>query len=313
MHRVRARCGRSSQVRAVAVAAVMIEVVSGPFTATASSADVTATVHLEIDGGQHAGTYDLASDRACLVYGDGAWEIRVDDPDQLPSYVSMLAGGPGEFLTISWYEGGGYSASELDLDVDEADGIATLSVTAVGIDTSAPADAPPAAIRITVTCHVIDDLRTAAPTTIPTDGPAPASLPMPEEQAPPPPGATVITLDVGFGPWMGSYESWTTDDACFIADGAWLVTFHDPTTLPSSVSVVAAESDDDEPAFGLLTAEFGPLTDSVRYELGSGPSFDLDPAGTATIVDAAAVATAHDGSESSGPLTATIVCSVVSS
>ena len=165
-------------------------------------------------------------------------------------------------------------------------------------------------IRVTVTCQVIDDLRLAA-TTAPTVAITPASIPPPAEQGPPPPGATVITLDIGFGPWAGSYVSWTADDACYISDGTWLVTFHDPMSLPSSVSVVAAESEDDEPSFGLLAAEFGPLTDAVRYGLGPAASFTLDPVGTATIADTAAVATAADGSETSGALTATVACASV--
>ena len=271
------------------------------------AAQTVVSVHLEIEGGPYPGTYDLTSEVLCYVFGEGTWIVQVDDPAQIPGYVSLEVGGAAPRLSVAgWAQGGGYTFFELEHAVDERDGDATLTVTA---DEETAGDGAPASIRMDVECDGIDDGRMAVVTPEPTIGPPPT----PQVQGPPPEGSTVIDIALDFGPWAGRYAAWTLEDACSVSEGAWMVTFYDRMAIPSSVSLIGAEADGDEPAIGLLTATFGALPDMTRYDSSDDAAVELAADGRATLSDPRAVAILPDGTQAEGALEATIECARVSS
>ena len=280
-------------------------------TLSSSAAEGGASIHLEIDGGQYPGTYDLTTDIPCYVYGEGTWGVQVDDPAQSPSYLRLEAGGVADTLTVAWEAGGGYNAFELDLAVEESDGDATLSITALARTCSLPATTP---IRSRSSSGWSATRSTTSRMPVTSTGPAPTAgtLPAAQVQGPPPDGSTVIDIDLDFGPWAGSYAAWTEEDACFVSEGTWMVTLHDPVAIPSSVSFVAAEAEGDEPGFGLLTASFGSLPDMTRYDTSADATIEFTADGHAAVSDPQAVASLPDGTQVEGTLEAVIECAGVS-
>ena len=121
-------------------------------------AQAGASIHLEIDGGAHPGTYDVTSDQPCYVYDVGVdwWEVILDDPDQAPSSLYMqLEGESYSSLSMWWPAGGGYEFRGFDVNVLEQGVDATISATVTGEDVWGTE----ATISVRVECHQIDDQR----------------------------------------------------------------------------------------------------------------------------------------------------------
>src|SRR5262245_55648552 len=108
---------RRTSTRVITVAFLLVWLV-----ASVARAQAGASIHLAIDGGTYPGTFDVTTDAPCRVYdiGTDEWEITLDDPDQAPSYLYLLV-DVGEYgsLTVSFPDGGGYDAYDLDVSVDE--------------------------------------------------------------------------------------------------------------------------------------------------------------------------------------------------
>jgi hypothetical protein len=266
----------------------------------------TGTVaRLEIEGGPDHGTYELSTSETCYAVGEDTWVARVEDPTSTPSSIDLEVSGFGSWLSIAgWPAGGGYDFWEFEHRVEEADGDATITVSASG---PAGDDAVPVTVRLTVECRGFLDERTGGPTPEPT----PFVAPTPALYGPPPEGSSTVELSLDFGPWAGDYVAWTLEDACAISDGTWMVTIHDTMAIPSHVSLLAAEATADDPPVGLFSVALGSTPERTRYETSAAATFELDPDGQALIGDASAEALLPDGTTAQGALAATIACASV--
>ncbi len=239
-----------------------------------------------------------------MVYGDGNWVVRLDDPSQTPGTCAWTSGASHRSSSVAgWPEGDGYTFFELELDVEEQDGDAILTITAVIDDYGVDSDETVTGL-VRVECRGFDDQRIAPPTPEVTLEPPPT----PQVQGPPAEGSTVIELTLGFGPWAGEHVSWTLEDACFVSDGTWMVAVHDTMAIPSHVSLLAGEATAEDPSIGLFTASFGTPPETTSYESSGGAAFSLDADGRASVSDAAALARLPDGTQVQGPLEARIAC-----
>ncbi len=119
-----------------------------------------------------------------------------------------------------------------------------------------------------------------------------------------------LTLD--FGPWAGTYDAWTLDDACFGGEDGWSASFFDPGSIPSSVSLITMDVEGEDAPVGVLSAFFGALPDSTLYETSDEATIELDAAsGTAHVSDTDARATMPDLTKSTGALDLSIECASV--
>jgi hypothetical protein len=121
----------------------------------------------------------------------------------------------------------------------------------------------------------------------------------------------VIDLSIDFGPWAGTYQAWTLDDACFASEGTWLVTFSDPLSIPWSVALLAGVADGEDPAIAALSVLFGGSSGPTIYQTTASAMLDLVTEDRIGVSDPQAVVTGPAGTEGQGGLAATATCGSV--
>lgn len=295
-----------SRALPVAMAAALCLVVAPP-----AAAQARTSIHIEIDRGAHAGTYDITTDDdPCTIYADDAWGVYGVDREQSPGYVSVQAQPGYQQLALEWNDGSYSNATEFQYAADGPDTGPTLTITASITDMDASGvTSEPVQLLMRVECHMVHDLRPFQMTAAPKPTGTPVVVATPKVQGPPAEGSTVVELRLGFGPWAGEHVSWTLGDACYVSDGSWMVAIHDAMSIPSHVSLLAAEATAEDPSIGLLTASFGTLPETTTYETSGGAAFALGAGGRASASDPAAIARLPDGTQVEGSLDAQIMCS----
>lgn len=270
-------------------------------TGPAGGTTAGASVHLTITGGKYPGTYDFQAKNGCASMGPGAgWAVSYDDPAQTPTNVDLQAGTDFDSLTVGFGKGQGYFGTSVKSQVGQANGATTLTVTADAIDLgSYGADGTKATIELKADCGGSGVAAT------------PFVIPTPRVQGTPAPGSTVFHMVVGFGPSAGTYDAWTTQDACGADDVTFAASFADPGAIPNTVTLVGVIGDGSTPPDGSLTVIFGSGADSVVYTTSPGAAIGWDATGRATVSDAQATSSSFDGSTATGSLDATITCATV--
>lgn len=266
-------------------------------------------VHVELDSGPWQGAYDVSFAGPCIAdaAGPGSWQFEGDSSPPLERVVVYL-GDPAaqDYIGLSFSDPAtgtfnSYGPLEIVFEVDDRGTTATIRGSGQLYEII---NEPPIGVEFTIECLTVDPPGRSASSPAP-----PVDLPSPEIQGPAPAGSTVIDLTVGFGPWEGEYQAWTGQEACFVAEGEWLVTVHDSLTIPSSVTLFALEPADGEELFGQVTAVFGGLGDISIYVTSESATFAMDASGArATMTDNQATAILPDNTTVEGPLAATITC-----
>ena len=193
--------------RGIVVGIVGVALAIGAW-AGATVAQGQNTIHLEIEGGPHPGTYDLTTSRPCRMGFNGPTEWTIEGGDGVtdPTNVAITVDPEvPEFsgLSVSFaYFASLYSSEPGVATVDDRGDSATLTLTVTDVFGTAAdgSDVPGGIVTATVECTFIDRL---AP-------PPPASLPPPPSLAPVAGGQTARVVIAG-GPYPGTYD-WSIQD-----------------------------------------------------------------------------------------------------
>ena len=112
---------------------------------------------------------------------------------------------------------------------------------------------------------------------------------------------------IDFGPWAGTYDARTNEDACFGGDGTWSASFLDAAAIPSAVSLVAAQVEGDGAPVGVLTVQFGTPPEVTVYETTAhGSNRVIHANGSLRVSDTGATAGLPDFTEATGGLEAAV-------
>jgi hypothetical protein len=296
------------------VLATTVLLLGGPV----ATAQAGASIHVDVENGVHAGVHEATTSEPCFASddytNDGAdvWQLSFEDDAAEPSSFTLRTGFGADLLLVGW-SNGDYTTTAFELTSEATAPVTTLTIVAdLDADYYAAADDPdPVHVTVVVQCHDLIDQRAPEATPESTQPPAAFAVPTPRVQGSPAPGSTVIDVSLDFGPWAGSYRSWTLDEACFVDEGAWMVTIHDGLAIPSSVTLLAVEATTEDPSMGLFSASFGSVSEPTAYETSRDATFVLDPSGRATVEDFEAMAFLADGTRATGSLGARIECATM--
>jgi hypothetical protein len=303
------------RIRALVAMSILVAL-SAPSAPVASQDAVS--VHVEVENGVHAGEYDVTTAEPCFATDDytnngaDAWQLSFTGDTGEPSRFTLRTGFDADLLLVGW-SNGDHTATRFDLRADEVDGVASLTVQAdLAADYYASGDDPdPVHVTVTVVCRELIDQRAPEPTPEPQPSIEPVAVPTPAIQGPPEPGSTVIDVSLDFGPWAGTHQAWTLDDACFASEGTWLVTFSDPLVIPWSVSLVAGEGGGEDAPIAAASVLFGGDPGPTIYLTSPEAMLELAAPDRIGISDAQAIVTLPDGTQAQGKLDATATCGSV--
>ena len=90
-------------------------------------------------------------------------------------------------------------------------------------------------------------------------------------------------MEADFGPWAGSYDAWTLDQACYGDTSTISAFFLDPLAVPVSISVLAGTVDEEPSPVVSLTVWFEDGDGVVLYESSMAATFRFDQAGSIAV------------------------------